>query len=176
MALIVTSAPDILYLKDTNGDLRADLRQVLFTGFSMGDPEARITNLRFGIDNWIYASNHGQPGTIASPAFPEAPPVSVLGTDFRFRMDRGRFEAASGTGQFGLAIDDWGHRFITQNTIHVRPRRHSPAVSGAKSLSCTREYHPGHLRPWPSLGPDFPTDAAAVLAESADPNPPAPLR
>ena len=126
--LIVTSAPDILYLKDTNGDLRADLRQVLFTGFSMGDPEARVTNLRFGIDNWIYASNHGQPGTITSPAFPEAPSVSVLGTDFRFRMDRGRFEAASGTGQFGLAIDDWGHRFITQNTIHVRhvviPRRY----------------------------------------------------
>ncbi len=126
--LIVTSAPDILYLKDTNGNLRADLRQVLFTGFSMGNPESRITNLRFGIDNWIYASNNGQPGTITSPAFPEAPPVSVLGTDFRFRMDLGRFEAASGRGQFGLAIDDWGHRFITQNTIHVRhvviPRRY----------------------------------------------------
>ncbi len=126
--LIVTSAPDILYLKDTDGDLKADLRQVLFTGFSMGDPQARITNLRFGIDNWIYASNYGQPGTITSPAFPGAQSVSVFGADFRFQIDQGRFEAASGTAQFGLAIDDWGRRFITQNTVHVRhvviPRRY----------------------------------------------------
>ncbi|MEO7650037.1 MAG: PVC-type heme-binding CxxCH protein, partial [Bryobacteraceae bacterium] len=30
--LIVTSAPDILYMKDTNGDGKTDVRQVLYTG------------------------------------------------------------------------------------------------------------------------------------------------
>lgn len=119
--LIVTAAPDILYLKDSDGDDRADVREVLFTGFAVKvDSESRITNLRFNIDNWIYASNNGQPGTITFSRRPKSAPVSVLGSDFRFRLDRGQFEAASGPTQFGQAIDAWGHRFITQNTVHVR--------------------------------------------------------
>src|SRR6185295_7863268 len=62
--LIVTAAPDILYLKDTTGDLRADTREVLFTGFFARNSEAQITNLRYGVDNWIYANNNGQDGEI----------------------------------------------------------------------------------------------------------------
>ncbi|MGI8784002.1 MAG: PVC-type heme-binding CxxCH protein [Acidobacteriota bacterium] len=126
--LIVTSAPDILYLKDTDGDKRADLREVLFTGFALVNSESRITNLRFGVDNWIYASNNGQYGNIAFKRRPDAAPLAVLGADFRFRLDRGLFEAESGPAQFGLTIDGWGHRFITENTTHTRhvvvPRRY----------------------------------------------------
>src|SRR5438034_7859503 len=44
--LIVTSAPDILFMKDTDGDGKADIRQVLYTGFPKVNPEARITNPR----------------------------------------------------------------------------------------------------------------------------------
>ena len=47
--LIVTSAPDILFLKDTNGDGKADLREVLYTGFPKVNQEARITNPRLGV-------------------------------------------------------------------------------------------------------------------------------
>jgi putative membrane-bound dehydrogenase-like protein len=126
--LLVAAAPDILYLKDLNGDGKADERKVLFTGFALVNPESRITNLRFGIDNWIYASNNGQRGTITFTERPDLPPVNVLGADFRFRLDRGLFEAESGPTQFGQAMDDWGHRFITENTLHVRhvvtPRRY----------------------------------------------------
>lgn len=118
--LLVTAAPDIIYLKDTSGDGRADRREVLFSGFALVDPEARITNLRFGVDNWIYASNNGRTGEITFSRRPEAPPVSVQGADFRFRLDRNLFEPSSGPGQFGIAMDDWGNRFITSNTTHVR--------------------------------------------------------
>lgn len=118
--LLVTAAPDIVYLKDTTGDGRADRRQVLFSGFALVDPEARITNLRFGVDNWIYASNNGRTGEIAFSRRPDAPPVLVQGADFRFRLDRNLFEPSSGPGQFGIAMDDWGNRFITSNTTHVR--------------------------------------------------------
>src|SRR6266481_2653581 len=44
--LIVTCAPDVLYLKDTDGDGRADLRQVLYTGFRLQNPQHRIANPR----------------------------------------------------------------------------------------------------------------------------------
>jgi putative membrane-bound dehydrogenase-like protein len=49
--LIVTSAPDILFMKDTDGDGKADIREVLYTGFPKVDAEYRITNPRLGIDN-----------------------------------------------------------------------------------------------------------------------------
>ena len=65
--LIVTSAPDILYLKDTDGDGKADVRKVLYTGFPKVNQEARITNPRLGVDNWIYCSNTGSDGRITSP-------------------------------------------------------------------------------------------------------------
>ena len=118
--LIVTSAPDILYFKDTNGDGKADVRRVLYTGFPKVNPEGRITNLRLGIDNWIYAANSGAAGRITSPEHPELPAVSVRGADFRFRPDGGPAEAASGPTQFGMTFDDWGNRFLTQNTTHIR--------------------------------------------------------
>jgi len=118
--LIVTSAPDILFLKDTNGDGIADERRVLYTGFPKVNPEARITNPRLAIDNWIYASNTGSDGRITAPDYPQRPAILVRGTDFRFRPDRGIAEPASGPAQFGSTFDDWGNRFITQNTIHLR--------------------------------------------------------
>ena len=118
--LIVAAAPDILYLKDTTGDFKADSKQVLFTGFFNNNSEAQITSLRFGVDNWIYANNHGQGGEVHSVSAPSAPPVSMGGSDFRFQLDKGLFEKAAGTGQFGMAIDDWGHRFYTQNELHIQ--------------------------------------------------------
>ncbi|MCP5109490.1 MAG: dehydrogenase, partial [bacterium] len=126
--LIVTSAPDILYMKDTNGDGRADVREVLYTGFPTVNPEGRITNPTLGVDNWIYCANNGANGRITSPAHPERPPLLVRGTDFRFHPIRDIAERSSGPAQYGLTMDDFGNRFITHNTVHLRhvvvPMRH----------------------------------------------------
>ena len=118
--LIVTAAPDILYLKDTTGDFHADAREVLFTGFFAKNSEAQITCLRFGVDNWIYANNNAQDGEITFAKNPAAPALPVGGSDFRFRLDSGLFENETGWGQFGMTMDDWGHRFYTQNTYHIQ--------------------------------------------------------
>lgn len=118
--LIVTAAPDILYLKDTTGDHKADIKEVLFTGFFADNSEAQITSLTFGVDNWIYANNHGQRGEVRFKRDTTTPARNVSGGDFRFRLDLGLFEKEAGSGQFGLAMDDWGHRFYTQNTLHIQ--------------------------------------------------------
>jgi putative membrane-bound dehydrogenase-like protein len=118
--LIVTSAPDILWMKDENGDGVADIRKVLYTGFPKVNPEARITNPRYGIDNWVYTSNNGRDGKITSPDHPEQAPILVRGTDFRFQPVRGLAEPSAGVAQFGLTFDDWGNEFITENTTHLR--------------------------------------------------------
>ncbi len=119
--LFVTSAPDILYLKDTTGDHVADKREVWYTGFDTNvSPEARITNLRFGLDNWIYAANNGRTGEIGSPKFPQHGKVFVRGFDFRFHPGTGEFAPATGPTQFGMSFNQWGDRFVSQNTVHLR--------------------------------------------------------
>ena len=47
-------APDMLFLKDTDGDDKADERKVLFTGLGTNDTHAGPSNLRYGLDNWVY--------------------------------------------------------------------------------------------------------------------------
>jgi putative membrane-bound dehydrogenase-like protein len=118
--LIVPSAPDILYMKDTNGDGKADIRKVMYTGFAKLNHETRITNPRLGPDNWIYFSNTGNDGRITSPEHPEMAPVLIRGGDFRMDPISGKAEAASGPAQFGSTISDFGDRFISQNTTHIR--------------------------------------------------------
>jgi len=118
--LIVTAAPNILYLKDTDGDGKADTFEILFSGFFQNNSEAQVTSLRFGVDNWIYANNRGQSGKVIFSRTPGTQPVEVRGADFRFRLDRNVFELETGPGQFGQTIDDWGHRFFTENSIHLQ--------------------------------------------------------
>jgi putative membrane-bound dehydrogenase-like protein len=118
--LIVTSAPDILFMKDTDGDGKADARKVLYTGFPKVGQEYLITNPRLSVDNWIYCSNFGSNGRITSPDHPEMNSVLVRGTDFRFDPISGKAEPASGPAQFGSTFDDFGDRFITENTTHIR--------------------------------------------------------
>ena len=54
--LISTNGSDMIFLKDSDGDDKADIRQVLFTGFMTNDTHAGVSNLRYGFDNWIYAT------------------------------------------------------------------------------------------------------------------------
>ena len=118
--LIVTAAPDILYLKDTTGDGKADTKEVLFSGFFKDNVDAQITSLCFGIDNWIYANNDGAAGEVSFYRKPNSPKLSMKGSDFRFRLDKNKFETITGPGQFGQTLDDWGHRFFTKNSLHVQ--------------------------------------------------------
>jgi putative membrane-bound dehydrogenase-like protein len=54
--VIATNGTELLFLKDTNGDDVADVRHPLIQGFSMRDTHAGPSNLRYGFDNWIYAT------------------------------------------------------------------------------------------------------------------------
>lgn len=54
--VICTNGTEMLFLQDTDGDDKADVRKVLFSGFGMGDTHAGVSNLRYGHDGWIYAT------------------------------------------------------------------------------------------------------------------------
>ena len=112
----VATAPDIWYLKDTDGDHRADVRQRVYTGFGDRNQQGGVNNLNWGIDHTIYGSGSTNGGSIRPAEKPDAPPIVLSGRDFRFDPVSGRFETVSGSRQFGNAFDDWFNRFLCEES------------------------------------------------------------
>jgi putative membrane-bound dehydrogenase-like protein len=54
--VMVSAARQMLFLKDTNGDDKADLREAMLPGWGTGDTHAQQSNLARGFDNWLYGS------------------------------------------------------------------------------------------------------------------------
>jgi putative membrane-bound dehydrogenase-like protein len=54
--ILVAQAPDILFLKDTDGDDKADIRNSIMTGWGTFDTHAVVSNLKYGFDNKIWAT------------------------------------------------------------------------------------------------------------------------
>ncbi|MEL6924252.1 MAG: PVC-type heme-binding CxxCH protein, partial [Bacteroidota bacterium] len=52
--VIVSQAPHFLFLKDTDGDDKADLRQKIISGWGTFDTHAGPSNLKYGFDNHIW--------------------------------------------------------------------------------------------------------------------------
>ena len=118
--ILVTAAPDILFLSDTDGDGVADLRRVEWTGFGTGSQQLRANALHRGLDNWIYGANGRCGGILRRPEEPASAGVDIHGRDFRFDLEKKKIEAIAGQSQFGQAHNDWGDRFLNWNTIPVR--------------------------------------------------------
>ncbi|MEZ6141719.1 MAG: c-type cytochrome [Zavarzinella sp.] len=118
---IVCNAPDLLYLEDTNGDGKADIRKVLYTGFALQNIQQLINTPRYGLDGWVYVMSGNNGGTITCPNMPKMPPFVLRGRAFRFKPDQpGVIEPTSSGGQYGLTSDEVGHWFTNTNSQHLR--------------------------------------------------------
>ena len=107
--LIVAQAPDMLFLKDTNGDDKADERKVLFSGFGTYDTHAGPSNLHYGFDNWIwgcvgYSGFEGKFGNADSLKYYQA--------FFRFKPDGSQMEWMTSTSN-----NTWGFAFNETNDV-----------------------------------------------------------
>lgn len=135
--VIVTAAPYVLYLKDTDGDGKAEppvrmepetkngrlvlnKSQILYEGFAAQNPQLRVSHPKLGLDGWIYVANGLRGGQAVRAGVKDFKPINLSGRDFRFDLINDRAEAISGMGQFGNCFDDWGHRFVCDNRHHLR--------------------------------------------------------
>ena len=103
--VIVASGGKMLFLKDTDGDDKADERKVLFEGFRMHDTHAGVSNLRYGFDGWIY-------GTVGYAGFDGMVGGKQVKFDtgvFRFLPDGSRIEILGKTTN-----NTWGLGFTEQ--------------------------------------------------------------
>lgn len=120
--VFVVASPDLWYFKDTSGNGVADVRRKVYTGFGFTTEEGIANNLIWGLDNWIYGAGNSAGGQIRPADDPQAKTIALGGRDFRFDPVSEKFEAISGSEQFGNTFDDWNNRFLCQNSkagVHV---------------------------------------------------------
>ena len=84
--VIVQDGQSTIFLKDTDGDDVADFRQVLITGWAMGDTHGGVSNFQYGPDNWIW----GMQG------YNNSEPVINGKPQMRFRQGFWRFKVKQG--------------------------------------------------------------------------------
>jgi putative membrane-bound dehydrogenase-like protein len=117
--VIVLQAPDTLFLKDTDGDGRADLRKVLFTGWGIGDTHAGPSNLRWGLDNWVW-------GIVGYSAFRGKVGGESLGFGegfYRFKPDGSKLEFVRSTSN-----NSWGVGFSEEGLVFGSTANGCPSV------------------------------------------------
>ena len=128
--VFVTCAPDIWFLKDTTGDGRADVRQIVLTGFGTGSSseQLRVAAPVLGPDGWVYVTSGLADATVTSPLHPKRPAVAAKRQDGRFHPETFVYEPLAGAGQFGQCFDALGHRFVSSNRNPLMHVVLSPSV------------------------------------------------
>ena len=116
--VIVSAAPDIWFLEDTDGDDVADKRTKLYTGLGTFDTHAVINNLRWGLDGWIYATHGYSSGKVKCLGDAAKPEVKIGSGVIRFKSDGTDIEMYSSKGgnTWGLCMTSDGQCFWTQPT------------------------------------------------------------
>lgn len=117
--ILVASAPDVLFCKDTNGDGRADVRKKIFTGFAISENRgggARLNSIRWNLDQQFHLCTSFSGGLVRSLVNTKQPSVDVRNRGFQFDPRSYHMTATSGAGQHGLAFDDWGRMFTCRNS------------------------------------------------------------
>ena len=140
--VIVLQAPDTLFLKDTDGDDRADVHKKLFTGWGIGDTHAGPSNLRWGLDNWVWGivGYSAFRGTVGGEhhAFGQA--------FYRFKPDGSKLEVIRSTSNnsWGVGLERRGDRFRLDGqrlSQRLHADRQPLLRGGSRSVSCEARKH-----------------------------------
>jgi mono/diheme cytochrome c family protein/glucose/arabinose dehydrogenase len=149
---LIGAPPNVIFAKDTDGDLKADEVQTVFTGYGVsGNPEHKDNGLLRGIDNWIYNAKSAR--------------------RFRWTPDKWVEASTSFRGQWGIAQDDYGRLYHNSNSdvlrvdvtpaeyllrnpnlaktagLNVQPTRDQSVYPGRVNYGVNRGYKDGQLRP-----------------------------
>ncbi|MEQ1854132.1 MAG: PVC-type heme-binding CxxCH protein, partial [Chthoniobacteraceae bacterium] len=99
---IVAEPPALWFMKDTNGDGVADVKEQVDAAYGSrgGQPEHMANAPTRFLDNWVYSANHGM----------------------RYRLKDGKWisDSSGSRGQWGMTQDDHGRPFYNFNSDFLR--------------------------------------------------------
>lgn len=107
--VLVGAPPELAFFRDTDGDGKADKKEVIATDYGvrvdpkrphLANPERAPNSLLWAYDNWIYSAAYTR----------------------KFRYVKGEWETGTTIfrGQWGLAQDDFGHLYHGSNSDYLR--------------------------------------------------------
>ncbi|WP_423735504.1 PVC-type heme-binding CxxCH protein [Chitinophaga caseinilytica] len=117
--IIVSQAPHFLFLQDTDGDDKADVRKILISGWGTFDTHAGPSNLQYGMDNHIW-------GTVGYSGFKGNAGGQYREFSqgvYRFAPDVSSFEFVTPTSN-----NTWGFGFNAANDIFASTANNTHSV------------------------------------------------
>jgi putative membrane-bound dehydrogenase-like protein len=134
--VFVGDPPDIIYAKDTDGDGIADIKQVIYTGFSRTNVQGMMNTLLWGLDHRIYGTSSTTGGKIRRVALgtldevvhgtskiakgDESKAIDFHNRDFAIDPKTLDMSPLTGGGQHGMTFNRWGDRFVCSNSDHLQ--------------------------------------------------------
>ncbi len=117
--VIVFDGTQTVFLKDTDGDEKADVRSVLFGTWSQGDTHGGPSNMQYGLDNWLWAMQ----GYNLSR-------LEVGGETHQFRQGFLRFKPDGSQLEFIRSTDNntWGLGISEEGIVFGSTANHNPSV------------------------------------------------
>ncbi|MEL6109967.1 MAG: PVC-type heme-binding CxxCH protein, partial [Planctomycetota bacterium] len=130
--VVVQNGVETLFLKDTDGDGKADIRKTLISNWTLGDTHGGVSNFRNGLDNWIWAM---QGYNNSAPVINgEQQPSFRMGW-FRFKLsqeddpvvEKLEFIRSTTNNTWGIGISEEGLLFAS--TANRRPSYFMPIAN-----------------------------------------------
>lgn len=119
--VVVTVAGRLIYLLDSNGDLRADRTEVWLEGFTQDNEQLRANHPRLGPDGKWYIACGLRGGDVKLGADlqdaqePQVPVLKIGSRDVRLDLKQRSIDLVTGPAQFGLVFDMLGNRLFCSN-------------------------------------------------------------
>ncbi|HEV8067530.1 MAG TPA: PVC-type heme-binding CxxCH protein [Planctomycetaceae bacterium] len=136
--VFVLAPPHLHYFKDTDGDGRADVHQIVLSGFGRDNVQAVANCLKWSLDNRIVFAAGRNGGTLTHDG---KKVCDIHGQDLSLDPATLSVSAVTGGEQFGLSFDDWGNRFVCNNSNHIeqvvleeRYLRRNPYFAASNSI------------------------------------------
>ncbi|RTE53099.1 dehydrogenase [Arenibacter aquaticus] len=117
--ILVSQAPYFLFLKDTNGDDKADVKEIAMEGWGVFDTHAGPSNLQIGIDNNIY-------GVVGYSGFEG----NIAGEDLKFGQGIYRFNKKMEQFEFltNTSNNTWGLGITEDNAVFASTANNTHSV------------------------------------------------
>ena len=155
----VGQSPDVFFLKDTDGDDKADVKELAFTGFGIEDSHHSISAWRRGPGGWIYFQEgiflHSQIETQYGLL------RNFNGGVYQFNprtQELRMFCRGTGGNPWGHVFDRWGQSFMVNNprVMYLSPASGNSGESvPVQSLISTDKQCGGDLATGTHIGDDL---------------------
>ncbi|MEZ6060200.1 MAG: GDSL-type esterase/lipase family protein [Planctomycetaceae bacterium] len=150
----VAQEPNLIHIRDTNGDLVGDERRIVLHGFDSADSHHAIGAFTWGPGGGLYM--HEGTFHVTSVETPYGPVRNAFGGVYRFDPTREKFETFihyNFANPWGSAFDEWGNMFVAdasggENYFATPLSTRAPQYTGQDDFGPFRFAYQEQIQQW----------------------------